>query len=152
MRRTLPGTRFPGRRFPGRLAAAAACAGIGATLLAGCSTDGGGAPASSPRLVDAREFADIAADDDTFVLNVHVPDEGTIAGTDGAIAFDALAAEAASLPSDHGTTIAVYCMSGNMSATAVRDLADLGYTDVVELDGGMVAWVADGRELLPPAA
>ncbi len=51
-----------------------------------------------------------------------------------------------------GTTIAVYCMSGNMSATAVQDLADLGYTDVVELDGGMMAWMADGRELLPPAA
>ncbi|BCN49978.1 rhodanese-like domain-containing protein [Rhodococcus hoagii] len=152
MRRTLPGNRFPGRLFPGRLAAAAACAGIGATLLAGCGTDGGDAPATSPRLVDVREFADIAASDDTFVLNVHVPDEGTIAGTDGAIPFDALAAEAAALPSDHGTTIAVYCMSGNMSATAVQDLADLGYTDVVELDGGMMAWMADGRELLPPAA
>ncbi|MCA1007611.1 rhodanese-like domain-containing protein [Rhodococcus hoagii] len=138
-------------RIRGRVIAAAAVAGIGTTILAGCGTDET-ATASSPRLVDVQEFADIAADDSTFVLNVHVPDEGTIAGTDGAIPFDDLAAGAASLPSDHGTTIAVYCMSGNMSATAVQDLAQLGYTDVVELDGGMRAWVADGRELLPPAA
>uniref|UniRef100_UPI001E54987D rhodanese-like domain-containing protein n=1 Tax=Prescottella defluvii TaxID=1323361 RepID=UPI001E54987D len=73
------------------------------------------------------------ADDSTFVLNVHVPDEGTIAGTDAAIAFDEVSTHTASLPSDHGTTIAVYCLSGNMSATAATDLADLGYTDVVEL-------------------
>ena len=38
-----------------------------------------------------------------------------------------------------------------MSAVAVGTLRDLGYTDVVELRGGMDAWVADGRELLPPA-
>ena len=38
-----------------------------------------------------------------------------------------------------------------MSAEAVATLQDLGYTEVTELRGGMDAWVADGRELLPPA-
>ncbi|NLA36906.1 MAG: rhodanese-like domain-containing protein, partial [Actinobacteria bacterium] len=42
----------------------------------------------------------------------------------------------------------VYCKSGNMSADAVADLAALGYTDVVELDGGFDAWVDAGRGLL----
>ena len=42
-------------------------------------------------------------------------------------------------------------MSGNMSATAGRDLLDLGYSDVVELDGGMQAWQSSGRTLLPAA-
>ena len=38
-----------------------------------------------------------------------------------------------------------------MSAEAVQTLRDLGYTDVVELRGGMEAWTADGRDLLIPA-
>lgn len=141
-----------GNRILRRMTVAAAAAGVGAAILAGCGTDETGTAAASPRLIDAAEFADLVAEDSTFVLNVHVPDEGTIAGTDGAIPFDEVAASATVLPADRGATIAVYCLSGNMSATAVADLARLGYTDVVELDGGMHAWVADGRELLPPAA
>ena len=38
-----------------------------------------------------------------------------------------------------------------MSAEAVVTLRDLGFTDVVELRGGMDAWVAERRELLPAA-
>ncbi|NKS74801.1 hypothetical protein GS531_24805 [Rhodococcus hoagii] len=96
-------------------------------------------------------FADITADDDTFVLNVHVP-------TRARSPERTVRSRSTPWPPRQRhcrrsrTTIAVYCMSGNMSATAVQDLADLGYTDVVELDGGMMAWMADGRELLPPAA
>ena len=44
---------------------------------------------------------------------------------------------------------AVYCRSGRMSAIAVRELARLGYGTIVELRGGMVAWEASGRRLLP---
>ena len=36
-------------------------------------------------------------------------------------------------------------------AEAVSTLQQLGYTDVVELRGGMDAWIAAGRELLLPA-
>jgi len=38
-----------------------------------------------------------------------------------------------------------------MTAQAVAVLRELGYTDVVQLRGGMDAWAADGRELLPAA-
>ena len=44
-----------------------------------------------------------------------------------------------------------YCKSGRMSAEAAATLQELGYTDIVELSGGMDAWIADGRQLLPPA-
>jgi rhodanese-related sulfurtransferase len=43
-------------------------------------------------------------------------------------------------------------MSGNMSAIAGRELLALGYTDVIELDGGMQAWQASGRTLLPASS
>ena len=85
-----------------------------------------------------------------MTINVHVPDEGSIPGTDLAIPFDEIATSA-ELPADLDTPLAVYCRSGNMSADAVDDLEELGYTDIVELDGGFNAWKASGRELEPPS-
>jgi phage shock protein E len=83
-------------------------------------------------------------------INVHTPDEGTIPGTDLAIPFDEITSSN-ELPEDLDTPLAVYCRSGNMSEDAVDDLEALGYTDIVELDGGFDAWEAAGRELDPPA-
>ena len=40
-------------------------------------------------------------------------------------------------PTDRSTQLAVYRLSGDMSAIAVESLTRLGYTDIVELDGGM---------------
>ena len=85
---------------------------------------------------------------DRISLNVHVPDEGSIAGTDLSIPFDELEARQGELP-DPSTPLALYCRSGNMSATAARTLTALGFTDVVELEGGMLAWQEAGRPLLP---
>lgn len=39
-----------------------------------------------------------------------------------------------------------------MSAVAVDTLAGLGYRDIVDLRGGMIAWQDSGRSLLPPQA
>jgi rhodanese-related sulfurtransferase len=43
--------------------------------------------------------------------------------------------------------IAVYCRSGTMSAEAARTLVRLGYTDVWDLGGGMLAWEKAGFPL-----
>lgn len=96
------------------------------------------------------EFAAVVGDEDVVTVNVHVPDEGSIPGTDAAIPFDQITARVAELPKERSTPLAVYCRTGQMSAEAVQTLGDLGYTDVVELRGGMEAWTADGRELLTP--
>lgn len=95
-------------------------------------------------------FADIIAEPDTFVLNVHTPDEGSLRGTDARIPFDRLRARADELPADTSTPIAVYCRTGTMSSVATATVRDLGYTDVAELEGGMEAWRDDGRSVLPP--
>lgn len=94
-------------------------------------------PAShaSHRAVDRPTFDAIVADAATVTINVHVPAiEIDLDGTDLAMPFNDL--EVARLPSDRSTALAVYCRSGAMSAVAVRRLLDLGYTNVVELDGG----------------
>lgn len=86
---------------------------------------------------------------DRYVINVHTPDEGSIVGTDLAIPFDQLEQRKAELPAERSTRLAIYCMSGNMSATAAATLSSMGYSDIVDLRGGMEAWQAAGRDLLP---
>lgn len=105
-------------------------------------------PSSATVLLDPAGFAAAVAEPARFVLNVHVPDEGAISGTDADIPYDRIADRAAELPQDTGAPVAVYCKTGRMSAIAGTALRQLGYTDVVELRGGMDAWVADGRPLL----
>ena len=126
-------------------------------LLAGCGGDSnaGRDPAptavSSARstLVSPAAFEQLVATTGVVTINVHVPNEGSIAGTDLTIPFDDVSTSK-SLPVDRSTPLAVYCRSGNMSADAVRDLTALGYTDVVELKGGFNAWKESGRALRLP--
>ena len=82
------------------------------------------------------------------LLNVKTPYVGEIAGTDLYIPYNQLAARAAELPKDKGAKITVYCRSGNESAIAAQTLIDLGYTNIDNLDGGMTAWTASGRQLV----
>lgn len=122
---------------------------LASVLLAGC---GGRAGESSPsRLVPPAAFATAVAEPPTVTINVHVPDAGSIAGTDLWIPFDRIDAQRSELP-PRSTRLAVYCRSGRMSAIAVRTLAKLGFRDIVELRGGMEAWRASGRRLLPPGS
>lgn len=105
------------------------------------------APAAQVRPLDPADFE--AAEPGRLLINVHIPDEGSLPGTDLALPYNEIDARTADLPADRSTPLAIYCMSGNMSAIAGRELTALGYTDVVELDGGMQAWQASGRTLLP---
>lgn len=43
----------------------------------------------------------------------------------------------------------VYCRSGNRSADAVRQMADLGFTEVYDM-GGLQAWMAAGHDIVVP--
>lgn len=108
------------------------------------TTTAGSGPA---RLLAPEEFAAAIAEPERVTINVHVPFEGTLPDTDLAIPFDQIESRQARLPSDRATPIAVYCMSGSMSAEAARTLAGLGFTDVVDLEGGMLAWQRSGREV-----
>lgn len=121
---------------------AAAC-GLSASPPATSRTDA----ASSSRPLDPHAFAAAIVEPGRFTVNVHVPFEGRLDGTDLELPFDRILADAARLPVDRGTPVAIYCMSGRMSALAAGDLARLGYREVVELSGGMEAWARQGWPL-----
>lgn len=130
---------------------------LGAVLVVASGCGGSNEQESAPsaastvadagHLLDPAEFATVISDDDVTVINVHVPHEGEIDGTDAFIAFDTIGSST-ELPTDLDAPIALYCRSGNMSATATETLVDLGYTDVVDLAGGMKAWAAAGQPLV----
>lgn len=131
----------------------AAAALVAPVVFTGCGSGDGGAPprAATSQAVAPVRFAAVAAAPGTVTLNVHVPDEGSLPGTDLTIPYDEVTARRRDLP-DLDTTIAIYCRTGRMSTIARRTLRRMGYRRLVELRGGMLAWRAAGRRLLPPAA
>ncbi len=94
-------------------------------------------------------FADILAKNKSkyTVVNVHIPYEGEIEGTDAKVPYDDLNALMATLP-DKNAPIILYCRSGRMSEIASKALAEKGYTQVWDVPGGMIAWEASGRKII----
>ena len=112
-------------------------------LLAGCissSNEGLGY-----KNIDSDTLAEMLKDKDFILVNVHIPYAGEIEGTDYKIPFNDKE-QLAQLPKD--AKIVLYCRSGAMSAEAAKTLVEMGYENVYNLEGGMIAWKASGRELI----
>ena len=94
-------------------------------------------------------LAQMLAKKDFAFINVHVPYEGEIRGTDGHIPYDQVEARIREFPADRAAPIVLYCRSGTMSATAAETLVRLGYTRVFNLAGGFLAWGQAGYLVKP---
>lgn len=90
--------------------------------------------------ISSQEFTSLANDKNTFVIDVHTPEQTHIPGTNAVIPFDRIQENQDKLPSDKSTPILVYCRSGSMSAKASQEIAALGYTTVYDLEGGTNAY------------
>jgi rhodanese-related sulfurtransferase len=99
------------------------------------------------RELTAQQLNDALAAKSFTLVNVHVPYAGELPQTDLFIPYDQIAQQVNKLP-DKSAPIVLYCRSGHMSTTAAKALAKLGYTNVLELDGGMGAWEPAGYQVL----
>ncbi|MFQ5343517.1 MAG: rhodanese-like domain-containing protein [Anaerolineae bacterium] len=98
--------------------------------------------------IDVNQLKPLLEGDSVFTVNVHIPYAGDIPGTDASIPFNQVAQHLDALPADKDAPVVVYCRSGNMSAQASETLADLGYTRIFNVTGGMNAWKQAGNQLV----
>ena len=105
------------------------------------------APGGTYTSVSPLRLAEMLTAKDFVLVNVHVPYEGEIEGTDTFVPYDQVANRLSELPAAKDARVMVYCRSGRMSTEAVRTLVGLGRTNLLELDGGMVAWEQAGYRL-----
>ncbi len=84
---------------------------------------------------------------DFTLVNVHIPYQGELPNTDQFVPFDQILNNLDKLPGKDEPVV-LYCRSGGMSTVAAKALAQAGYTNVYELDGGFNAWKAAGYDLL----
>lgn len=129
-------------------------------LMVGCGPANTPTPSASADIFslpkNAQGYVDISveqlkpalANKDFSMINVHIPYEGELPQTDAFIPYNEIEANLSQLPADKDARIVLYCRSGRMSTEAAPILVNLGYTNVVELDGGMQAWQAAGNELI----
>lgn len=120
-----------------------------ALLLAACSgggdaggegTAGGTAPAASGyTVVDPAALQDLMGSEHVYLVNVHVPYEGELPGTDAFIPFDEIASRLGELPFEDQKVV-IYCRSGNMSTQAAQAMVAAGAPQFYTLDGGWYAW------------
>jgi rhodanese-related sulfurtransferase len=117
---------------------------VGVGLLASCGSSASG------KTLSVDDFATLAGTDGVVLLDVRTPDEFAAGHLEGAQNIDVEAADFATQISglDKAATYAVYCHSGNRSATAMKTMTDAGFTNVSDLSGGIAAWAQAGKPVV----
>ncbi|MBM2832328.1 MAG: Rhodanese domain protein [Dehalococcoidia bacterium] len=125
-----------------------------------CGQADAGAPPDQDVRVDGGSYRDIAPiklremleKKDFTLVNVHIPYEGEITGTDLFVPYNQIEQNITRLPADKGARIVLYCRSGSMSTTASKTLVRMGFTNVSNLAGGMIEWKRQGYPVINTAS
>lgn len=134
-----------------------AAAGLTVALLTtGCGSSSTTPGTSSGTMVAAgqhlsvADFATLTKTPAVIVLDVRTPEEFAAGHLRGAIDLDLRAADFTTRLAglDKTATYAVYCHSGNRSATALDQMTAAGFTHAADLTGGITAWTADGQPVV----
>ncbi len=106
------------------------------------------------RLVDAAAGLAIQTDppEDLVILDVRTAEEFDEGHLEGAIMLDFyqedFAQQLAELDPD--VPYLLYCRSGNRSGETAALMEDLGFNDVADVDGGILAWAQGGNPIITP--
>ncbi len=86
---------------------------------------------------------------DLVVLDVRTPEEFAEGHLDNAVNVDFYANDfAGNLAAlDKNVPYVLYCRSGNRSGTTAEQMRSLGFTEVYEVDGGILSWIDVGLPL-----
>jgi len=104
------------------------------------------AAAATWTVITPTQLEDMMAKQNVYLVNVHVPFEGQIAGTDAFIPYTDIAGRLDELPFAKQPVV-IYCRSGNMSTEAAQAMVDAGAPQFYELGGGFYAWQDAGYPL-----
>jgi rhodanese-related sulfurtransferase len=115
-----------------------------ALLLAGCSSS------STASDLSVTEFSAKIAEAGVITLDVRTPGEFAEGYIKGArlINFQSGNFENEIAALDKNATYAVYCRSGNRSGQAVKVMQDAGFTNVFNMNGGVIDWANAGLPLV----
>lgn len=120
-------------------------------LLAGCSKSTETVESNTPgaggtqgfTVLTPQQLHDMMANQDIYLVNVHVPYEGEITGTDAFIPYTEIASQLDKLPFDKQPVV-IYCKSGVTSGMTAQAMVAAGAPAFYELEGGYTAWQAAG--------
>ena len=121
---------------------------LGAVVVAGCSSSTATIETVSPDTAATI----IAEDSNEVILDIRTPEEYDQGIIEGAINIDfyepTFTADLDALDKD--AHYVVYCRSDNRSGQAMSTFADLGFTNVTEIDGGIANWYEAGLPVVLP--
>jgi rhodanese-related sulfurtransferase len=117
---------------------------VSVLLLAGCSSSTGAID------LGVSEFSTKVAEAGVITLDVRTPIEFAEGHIQGArlIDFQSSNFENEISTLDKKVTYAVYCRSGNRSGQAVKVMQDAGFTNVFNMNGGVIDWANAGLPLV----
>jgi rhodanese-related sulfurtransferase len=98
--------------------------------------------------ISAQQLNKMLEKKDFTLINVHIPYDGEIPHTDLFIPYDKIKESTDRLPQAKDAKIVIYCRSDRMSNIASITLVEMGYTNVLNLKGGMRAWKDAGYVLI----
>ena len=123
-------------------------------VVASCTNSYTKESANANKLTNSNTYKNMTVDElnqqlknkDFALVDVHIPEQKHINGTDVFIPYDDIENQLDKLPSDKDAKIVLYCRSGRMSEIAAEKLAQRGYTNVYNVVGGIAEWIKKGYQ------
>lgn len=132
------------------LLAAVICFGVAVLKFAGSRSRAAGKQDTAPakkrepwRTVPIQEAESLLEAEDTILLDVRTQeeyDQGHLAGAVCLPVETLMDGDLSVLLPDKQAPLVLYCRTGARSADAAQVLSELGYADVTDLAGGLLAW------------
>ncbi|WP_052444134.1 rhodanese-like domain-containing protein [Flammeovirga sp. OC4] len=121
---------------------------IGIAFFSACSRTVNNEPQAS-----VSDFVEVRAKNPSaIVIDVRTPSEFNAGTMEGAININVLedSFEGKVKDFDKDATVMVFCKLGGRSARAKQKLVELGFTKVVDLEGGITDWKKAGGKVIVP--